>query len=326
MGAFFWGRKTPVFLTVLCLVVIVSTFTLVSASVSSSSLSSAESSLVRDLKMMKMMKMEKGPEREEEREKINQEEEGQRSQSDEKEGKMEAAELYARRLLQEDDDASVGDSLFRPRMALEMVHLLSDIRRTTHDNYGHDISPTRADNAQKAVGGMEDEIIDHIFSMGNIDKIVQKVTVSLGKAVDEAIYDRMGFDIRTADENGDFTRSRTDVNCDKEKILVCHLNKACGFGCQMHHLGNCLAHALGTNRMLHMKRDRWSYGGSTGTFYEYFLPLSACDHDTYNLPEYTTTYWKKGKNDRILTLPINEKIGTADYKVYTIYYTIYTIP
>lgn len=66
-----------------------------------------------------------------------------------------------------------------------------------------------------------------------------------GAAVDEALLMRMGFDTELKTEDGDFALPREDIDCSSERILICDLNKACGFGCQMHHLANCVQHALG---------------------------------------------------------------------------------
>jgi hypothetical protein len=39
-------------------------------------------------------------------------------------------------------------------------------------------------------------------------------------------------------------------DCASARKLVCVLNKACGFGCQVHHLVHCLTHAVALNRTL----------------------------------------------------------------------------
>jgi hypothetical protein len=40
------------------------------------------------------------------------------------------------------------------------------------------------------------------------------------------------------------------ANCSTARKLVCNFNKACGFGCQMHHAVHCFTHAVALNRTL----------------------------------------------------------------------------
>jgi hypothetical protein len=58
--------------------------------------------------------------------------------------------------------------------------------------------------------------------------------------------------------------------CSKAQILVCDLNKGCGFGCQLHHVGYCLSVATASNRTLVLDRDgdgwRYSKHGWTAVF------------------------------------------------------------
>ena len=63
------------------------------------------------------------------------------------------------------------------------------------------------------------------------------------------------------------------------RILVCDLNKGCGFGCQLHHLGYCLTMAAAANRTMVLDKDgdgwRYSKHGWTGVF----EPIGGCKYD-----------------------------------------------
>lgn len=43
------------------------------------------------------------------------------------------------------------------------------------------------------------------------------------------------------------------ANCTTARKLLCDLNKACGFGCQVHHVVHCLANAIALNRTMVLK-------------------------------------------------------------------------
>ncbi|CAK8682865.1 unnamed protein product [Clavelina lepadiformis] len=58
-------------------------------------------------------------------------------------------------------------------------------------------------------------------------------------------------------------------DCKTAKRLICKF-PSCGFGCQFHHLGNCLFFALGTNRVMQIDYKSVKYQG----FEKIFLPPS----------------------------------------------------
>jgi len=62
----------------------------------------------------------------------------------------------------------------------------------------------------------------------------------------------LGIDARNPDE---LTRSA----CSNARRLTCNINKACGFGCQAHHMFFCMVMAYGSNRTLHADVSHWSY-------------------------------------------------------------------
>ena len=61
-------------------------------------------------------------------------------------------------------------------------------------------------------------------------------------------------------------------DCKKARRLVCTLNKACGYGCQVHHVIYCMIMAYSSNRTMVINSRGWSYSkrGWEGTF----LPVS----------------------------------------------------
>ena len=61
-------------------------------------------------------------------------------------------------------------------------------------------------------------------------------------------------------------------NCTQAKKIVCHLEKTCGFGCQMHHVGYCFIMAYATERTLVLDSSNWRY--SAEGWSAAFLPLS----------------------------------------------------
>ena len=64
-------------------------------------------------------------------------------------------------------------------------------------------------------------------------------------------------------------------NCTQAKKIVCHLEKTCGFGCQMHHVGYCFIMAYATERTLVLDSSNslnWRY--SAEGWSAVFLPLS----------------------------------------------------
>ncbi len=49
------------------------------------------------------------------------------------------------------------------------------------------------------------------------------------------------------------------ANCETAKKLVCHVAKACGFGCQIHHVSYCFILAYASQRTLILDSTNWKY-------------------------------------------------------------------
>ncbi|KAE9417209.1 hypothetical protein Angca_004181 [Angiostrongylus cantonensis] len=68
-------------------------------------------------------------------------------------------------------------------------------------------------------------------------------------------------------------------DCRKARILLCNLDKSCGFGCEMHHVAFCFMTAFGSQRTMVFDGDgngwRYSEKGWLGTF----LPITNCKYD-----------------------------------------------
>ena len=61
-------------------------------------------------------------------------------------------------------------------------------------------------------------------------------------------------------------------NCLETKKIVCDMNKACGYGCQMHHAMYCFITAYFTNRTMILESNSWRYNVQGLT--AYFKPIS----------------------------------------------------
>ncbi|KAI6190592.1 hypothetical protein M3Y97_00135300 [Aphelenchoides bicaudatus] len=87
------------------------------------------------------------------------------------------------------------------------------------------------------------------------------------------------------------------VNCKETNILVCDLNKGCGFGCQLHHVGYCLSVAAASNRTLVLDKDGdgWRYSKQGWT--SVFKAISSCTFADA-VPVGTSTESWKTVNDK----------------------------
>ena len=66
--------------------------------------------------------------------------------------------------------------------------------------------------------------------------------------------------------------SQNPKNCSTARKLFCSINKACGYGCQIHHVLYCFILAYGTQRTLVLQSNGWKY--STRGWERLFMPLS----------------------------------------------------
>ncbi|CAJ0577233.1 unnamed protein product, partial [Mesorhabditis spiculigera] len=92
-------------------------------------------------------------------------------------------------------------------------------------------------------------------------------------------------------------------DCKRANILVCNLDKQCGFGCQLHHVGYCFVVAFGESRTLILTQNgrtwRYSRQGWSGAF----LPVSKCSADEALNGE-TPHAFRGSAGVRVVELPI----------------------
>lgn len=70
----------------------------------------------------------------------------------------------------------------------------------------------------------------------------------------------------------EFYQLQNPSDCDRQKKVICDLNKSCGFGCQMHHVVYCFITSYFLNRTLILDSAGWRY--NSDGFEAYFRPLS----------------------------------------------------
>ncbi|KAF8385778.1 fut-8 [Pristionchus pacificus] len=111
-------------------------------------------------------------------------------------------------------------------------------------------------------------------------------------------------------------RIQNPSNCSKAKILVCNLDKQCGFGCQLHHVAYCFVVAFGEGRTLVMEGDgkEWrihfgapytgySHNGWTSTF----LPVTSCTVKDV-IAGSGPVNWESDRSARVVSLPIVDSL------------------
>lgn len=69
-----------------------------------------------------------------------------------------------------------------------------------------------------------------------------------------------------------FKELQNPPDCKKAKKLVCDLNKACGYGCQIHHVMYCFIVAYFSDRTMILHSNNWRY--NSHGYKAYFLPVS----------------------------------------------------
>lgn len=89
-------------------------------------------------------------------------------------------------------------------------------------------------------------------------------------------------------------------NCDEAQKLICHLDKGCGFGCQIHHVTYCMIVALALNRTFILNTSEWRYLASETNskinWNHIFKPLSStCVHSTQK----AVSFSKENMNNKV---------------------------
>ena len=82
----------------------------------------------------------------------------------------------------------------------------------------------------------------------------------------EPVFDELAIARRTATEatGAMIHRNQFPEDCNNARLLLCSIDKDCGFACQLHHGVHLLALALATNRTLVLYAEEWRYGKQQG--------------------------------------------------------------
>ncbi|KAI1717593.1 variant SH3 domain-containing protein [Ditylenchus destructor] len=100
------------------------------------------------------------------------------------------------------------------------------------------------------------------------------------------------------------------ADCSKAKILLCDLNKGCGFGCQLHHVTYCLTVAAAAQRTMILERDgndwRYSHHGWKAAF----KPITNCSFDKEVPSAGAEPYTGLSQTARIVRLPIVDGLSS----------------
>uniref|UniRef100_A0A914YLT6 GT23 domain-containing protein n=1 Tax=Panagrolaimus superbus TaxID=310955 RepID=A0A914YLT6_9BILA len=92
-------------------------------------------------------------------------------------------------------------------------------------------------------------------------------------------------------------------DCTSQRLLICDLNKGCGFGCQLHHVAYCFVVAAAANRSLMLENDGTSWRYSSKGWESVFLPVGKCKFS--NSGSLSPASWNGiNQEDRVVRLPI----------------------
>ncbi|CAG9534379.1 unnamed protein product [Cercopithifilaria johnstoni] len=109
-----------------------------------------------------------------------------------------------------------------------------------------------------------------------------------------------------------FDRMQNPDDCKAVKILICDLNKRCGFGCQLHHVTYCFIVAYGSNRTLVLTDDGRTWNYAANGWATAFLPITKCSFSEIFKPNEYADDWGIDKhywNKRIVKLPIIDSLS-----------------
>lgn len=105
------------------------------------------------------------------------------------------------------------------------------------------------------------------------------------------------------------------TDCNTARKLLCDLDKSCGFGCQVHHVVHCLAHAVALNRTLVLRTYPSNYIKHPTAWNDQLQPVGSCavdDMNTTNLPELKLNAREYLEEEQEVSLPIIDN-GASEY-------------
>ncbi|CDS40672.1 alpha 16 fucosyltransferase [Echinococcus multilocularis] len=107
--------------------------------------------------------------------------------------------------------------------------------------------------------------------------------------------------------NAELQKLQNPEDCNKVKHLVVDINKACGFGCQLHHAAHCFRLAIASGRVLHLINSTYSY--SKSGFSSVFKPPTSCPLPETVAKAHTITWGSPGYEDAAYVFcPIVEQL------------------
>eukprot|EP00108_Taenia_solium_P000372 TsM_000850100 transcript=TsM_000850100 gene=TsM_000850100 len=95
--------------------------------------------------------------------------------------------------------------------------------------------------------------------------------------------------------NAELQKLQNPTDCGKVKHLVVDINKACGFGCQLHHAAHCFRLAIASGRVLHLINGTYSY--SRSGFSSVFESPTSCPLPETVTKAHTITWGMPGYED-----------------------------
>ena len=97
-------------------------------------------------------------------------------------------------------------------------------------------------------------------------------------------------------------------DCSQARRLICDVTKACGLGCQMHHLVFCFMVAYRDNRTVIVDSYKWQYAPYRGSWETVFQPISnSISCRTFSSID--MKWWEKEDSDDLLVkLPVAESL------------------
>uniref|UniRef100_A0A915ENW1 GT23 domain-containing protein n=1 Tax=Ditylenchus dipsaci TaxID=166011 RepID=A0A915ENW1_9BILA len=97
-------------------------------------------------------------------------------------------------------------------------------------------------------------------------------------------------------------------DCSKAKILLCDLNKGCGFGCQLHHVTYCLMVAAASQRTMILEKDGTEWRYSRNGWNSVFLPLTNCSFEKETANGAVEAWSGLNQAARVVRLPIVDDV------------------
>jgi len=92
-------------------------------------------------------------------------------------------------------------------------------------------------------------------------------------------------------------------DCTQANLLVCDLNKGCGFGCQLHHVAYCFLVSAAANRTMVLVDDGRAWRYSNDGWEAVFKPVGKCKYANSGISD--SVHWSGiNQKERVVKLPI----------------------